>query len=721
MRIVRVPATVDLFLLPLFLLFLLPQSHAVGPPPTLFETTTISNSASDDTGTAPPTPSTQYHDRFTYDVTRQRADGYTDYAPDEWNQIECDEDSALEACVAYIDTWETGRDWDITQNYCLWCPDTGAAPEEDPDALCNKNRHHQSPINLQRVVGKAVMPITGMNWWEEPDPLINECIDAHWMKYEDASCTLDDLIDTESFTIERHGLRIAQPISTYELGTAADLERRPHHFQNEADLFPTEQDPGVRLACARDRGPEEGLVSRFGRIDFSKGFSHWWYLSHTDVHVPSEHTQDGQRYDAEIQLHHFYSINTTAGETAAVAAAALISPWEVPANVPHNEVATVAVMAQAFDDVAPYPFLDKVICQWRRAEYEVRQACGLDPVVAPNYPGCFPLTTRKHHNRTKKQRQRQRRHLRTTQEQEEQEEDEEEEDMEANQHRSSKTSKRKETTHFLQTVHDVILYNDQHRNHPNHTTVNIRMEESNFEPAEEKNWEAWIVEQSQQMTTDEELYHALRHKYHGGNHTIELHRQYRHLLQGDEVAWFNYWPLVGVKTEYYFRYSGSQTIPPCYGNRRDNSREGTNHWRVMKDPLRIHTRQLHELQRLTAERIAPMDSAINACQPDTAARVTRETEDTTNNATDTDDDGDGDVAGSSSSSSFTARNSEGGSTPGRIVTVNNARPLQAWSKAHFKTFCECKNWESKFPEDRNWCKIQDEQERFYDKPYNFGW
>ena len=349
-----------------------------------------------------------------------------------------------------------------------------------------------------------------------------------------------------------------------------------------------------------------------------------------------------------------------------------------------------------------------MICQWRRKEYDVRKACGLEPVVQNNYPGCFPLTRNK-----KKKKKRQRRNLRTDKEPEQEEEEEEELELEQNQQRSSRKSKRKDTN-FLQTVHDVILYNDQHRNNPNHTTVKIRMDESNFEPAEDKNWEAWILEQSQQMNTDEELYHAMRHKYHGGNHTEELHQQYRQLFQGEELAWFNYWPMLGVRTEYYFRYSGSQTIPPCYGNRMDDSREGTNHWRVMKDPIRIHTRQLHELQRLTAERIAPIDSDINACQPDTAAHVTRETNENSN------DNDDGDVSGSSSSSS-TARNSDGGSSPGKILTVNNARPLQAWASAHFKTFCECKDWESKFPEDRNWCKIQDLEERFYDKPYNFGW
>lgn len=44
-------------------------------------------------------------------------------------------------------------------------------------------------------------------------------------------------------------------------------------------------------------------------------------------------------------------------------------------------------------------------------------------------------------------------------------------------------------------------------------------------------------------------------------------------------AWHNYFALEDVKTEYYYRYSGTQTIPPCYGTfyEGDNRRQ-TNHW-----------------------------------------------------------------------------------------------------------------------------------------------
>jgi len=534
-----------------------------------------------------------YHwDRFSYDITRYRLDGFRDFGPEDWGDIQCDEEDALDSCLAYTDKWATGREWGIEQNYCRWCP------VDDPEAC---DRHHQSPINLQRAVGFE--PFTHV--------LANECIDVHWMKYEDSFCDLPQLIDADAFTIERHALRISQPIEVYD------------NFTMDLDGVPD----GVRLMCVK-----QGRGSRFGRIDFSKGFSHWWHLSHTDIHVPSEHTQEGVRYDAEIQLHHFYSVTPTFATV-------------------NNEVATVSIFVQAYDDAAPYPFLDKVICQWRRKEYEVRSECDLEPIQS-TYPGCFPLPRRGR-----------KRNLRFD---------------------NRQTKNGGNTTNF-QTAHDVIHHNHRHRKNPNHTNVRLHMEDHNWGSAEEKDWNAWIEEQSKKMEDDEELYHRMREMDHGGNHTEELHAQFRNLVQYDELEWHNYWPMIGVRTEYYFRYSGSQTIPPCYGNFVVEAKNGTNHWRVMKDPIRIHPRQLQELRRLTAERIAPVNSTVNACRPDTAAKITRDTEDSS-----------------------------------KILDVNNARPLQSWKTPHFKTFCECKDWPSKWPEDRKWCEIEDINERFYEKPYNYG-
>ena len=57
--------------------------------------------------------------------------------------------------------------------------------------------------------------------------------------------------------------------------------------------------------------------------------------------------------------------------------------------------------------------------------------------------------------------------------------------------------------------------------------------------------------------------------------------------------------------------------------------------------------------------------------------------------------------------------------PRQILEVTTARPVQSTTKAHYETFCECKDWGSKWKEDQDWCRIEDINERLYDKPYNF--
>ena len=106
--------------------------------------------------------------------------------------------------------------------------------------------------------------------------------------------------------------------------------------------------------------------------------------------------------------------------------------------------------------------------------------------------------------------------------------------------------------------------------------------------------------------------------------------------------------MLNVRTEYYFRYSGTQTIPPCYGPFDTDSGSGTNHRRVMKDPIRIHPRQLLEIKRLIRERVAPPDDPVMASKADTAAKV------------------DGN-------------------------NVSTAQPLQYYHEVHFLVFCNCKN------------------------------
>ena len=147
------------------------------------------------------------------------------------------------------------------------------------------------------------------------------------MNFEDGSCQWDDMLD--SFEISRHALQIHTPM------------------RQNGDID-----------CANSRG--ERL---YPRLDYSKGFPDWWHLDRTDIKVPSEHTQEGKRYAAEISLAHFYEIGH----------------WK-------NQVGYVTLFMQDYPNEKPWLYLDKLICQWRRVEEEQRAKCGLPP--APVYKMC---------------------------------------------------------------------------------------------------------------------------------------------------------------------------------------------------------------------------------------------------------------------------------------------------------------------------------------------
>jgi len=44
-------------------------------------------------------------------------------------------------------------------------------------------------------------------------------------------------------------------------------------------------------------------------IDFSMGFPNDWHLEFTDISVPSQHSINGKRYDAEVVMSHSYSVD----------------------------------------------------------------------------------------------------------------------------------------------------------------------------------------------------------------------------------------------------------------------------------------------------------------------------------------------------------------------------------------------------------------------------
>ena len=106
-----------------------------------------------------------------------------------------------------------------------------------------------------------------------------------------------------------------------------------------------------------------------------------------------------------------------------------------------------------------------------------------------------------------------------------------------------------------------------------------------------------------------------------------------------------------VGTQYYFRYEGSQGVPPCLE---------VVHWRVMKDSIRVPYKQIHQLESMIANRIDPV-----TCIPDTAGRPR------VNNST----------------------------------MVDVTRPVQTSTSAHKIVYCECLDWESKRPNDQAYCNL----------------
>lgn len=135
----------------------------------------------------------------------------------------------------------------------------------------------------------------------------------------------------------------------------------------------------------------------------------------------------------------------------------------------------------------------------------------------------------------------------------------------------------------------------------------------------------------------------------------------------DDVEFNTYEWMLKVETEYYFRYEGTMLVPPCWD---------VVHWRAMKDPLRVHSRQIAELHRLLAWRLD-----ADTCTKETAGIV---------------------------------------SPDGNTIELN--REVQYVHTQHRKVFCECKDWPSKFQNDREWCRRWNEDvnhDRFYRHPYSF--
>lgn len=319
---------------------------------------------------------------------------------------------------------------------------------------------------------------------------------------------------------------------------------------------------------------------------------------------------DGQRFDGEIHLGHYYSV--AAGTD----------------NGSSNEMATIGIFLKAGDDIDPYPYLDKLICQWRKYEDKVREDCGFES-VKEQYPGCMRL------------------------------------DRPGNPFVTNETTatergnaKKKNIRRRKMVVDDEAPDEDM--------KMKLKVDPRNYRDAE------WSEEQWADFQREYSRQHPL-------NSTNPFGSKRRHLVDYEHITHFNHQFMLDVRTEYYLRYKGSSTYPPCFGRGGDDNHL-TNLWRFLKDPIRINTRQLKEMHRLLRERIGPADQIRNACVSDTAAKV--------------------EVDG----------------------TAWVARPLQELNTAHENFFCECEDWGSKVPEDKAWCNLPGDRtqaHRWFDIPYNY--
>jgi hypothetical protein len=153
--------------------------------------------------------------------------------------------------------FDTFIPYEGTSNACKDCTSL-----ENPE--CRRNK--QSPINLDRNV-----------------TAIRECKDRHRMNFETGSCEVHKM----DFQILPHGKK-----SISLIGTCCDwILTQPLSFYAPVVL--------------RAYQPES--CGAQPNIDFSRGFPDPWYLSFTDISVPSQHVQGGKRYAAEVVLSHVYS------------------------------------------------------------------------------------------------------------------------------------------------------------------------------------------------------------------------------------------------------------------------------------------------------------------------------------------------------------------------------------------------------------------------------
>lgn len=108
-------------------------------------------------------------------------------------------------------------------------------------------------------------------------------------------------------------------------------------------------------------------------IDFSLGFPFPWLLVFTEISVPSQHTQDGKRYHAEVVLSHVYSVDNGKKRVRD----AFGRCWAQTHRLTPPKIGNVSIFLQKGSIDETYDFLELYIRSWQATALKVQEACNL--------------------------------------------------------------------------------------------------------------------------------------------------------------------------------------------------------------------------------------------------------------------------------------------------------------------------------------------------------
>jgi carbonic anhydrase len=323
-------------------------------------------------------------------------------------------------------------------------------------------------------------------------------------------------------------------------------------------------------------------------IDFSFGYPFKWVLEFTDISVPSQHTQDGRRYDAEIVLSHTYK-----------------------RNVYGKHLGNVAIFLEKGTTKDHYRFLELYLRAWTESAAKAKQACKARGYRDLQSSEDYVMWNEDDFDH----------------DEEDWTEMNDEWDMPLDfekvvsppEHQSSLNSKgqnlirrRPVPRASKENVWDANVDNEDDEGPVLNEEWDSFMEEDDEGPMLNEEWN-FVLEESDSEKVDG--------KEQGES---SLHSKRRDLMQAVPTAaptmaseildkkwyrgpWHPYDWVAKSKTEYYFRYLGSLMEPPCF--------TGV-HWRVMRRPIKISPRQLSMLEALLANRLNP-----DTCEKDTVGKL----------------------------------------------------------------------------------------------------